>query len=132
MAHQTQVKGTISELTVAKALLSNGWGVSFPAVAEIYDLVVREPITGEFKTVQVKTIRRREDRGNEMVIYATNGKGEAYQPHDCDYIAGVEGGNVYMLECTGKKEYWASDMSATKRWIRFTDDEWVEPTGVVV
>jgi hypothetical protein len=127
MAHETQVKGTISELTAAMALLSNGWGVSFPAVDEIYDLVIREPLTREFKTAQVKTIRRREDRNNEMVIQATNGKKRPYTPQDCDYIIGVEGDTVYMFECEGKREYWAGDQSAARRWIRFTVDEWVEP-----
>lgn len=127
MAHETQVKGTISELTAAMALLSNGWGVAFPAVDEIYDLVIREPLTDEFKTAQVKTIRRRQDRGNDLVIYATNGKKQAYTPQDCDYIIGVEGDTVYMFECEGKKEYWATDQSAAKRWIRFTVDEWIEP-----
>ncbi|PAE24025.1 group I intron-associated PD-(D/E)XK endonuclease [Bacillus sp. 7894-2] len=130
MAHETQVKGTISELTAAMALLSNGWEVSFPAVDEVYDLVIRDPLTNEFKTAQVKTIRRREDRGNEMVVYSKKGNGEAYTPQDSDYIIGVEGQDVYMFECSGKREYWAKDSSAAKRWIRFTNDEWVEPTGV--
>lgn len=128
MAHETQIKGTVSELTAARALLSNGWGVASPLVDEVYDLVIKDPLTGEFKTAQVKTIRRREDRGNEMVIYAKNGKGEAYQPQDCDYIVGVEGEDVYMFECTGKKEYWAGDTAASKRWIKFTAEEWIEPT----
>lgn len=128
MAHQTQIKGAVSELTAAVALLSNGWGVSFPAVDEVYDLVIKDPITGEFKTAQVKTIRRRADRGNDLVVYATNGKGEPYRPEEVDYIVGVEGDTVYMFECLGQKEYWATDASAAKRWIRFTADEWVEPS----
>lgn len=132
MAHETQIKGTISELTAAQALLSNGWGVSFPVVDEVYDLVVRDPLTQDFKTVQVKTIRRREDRGGQMVVYAKNGKGEAYKPEDVDYIVGVEGSDVYMFECRGQKEYWAGDVSASKRWVRFNNDEWIEPTEGVV
>ena len=129
MAHETQRIGAVSELTVARALLSNGWEVSLPVVDEVYDLVIRDPLTNEFKTAQVKTIRRREDRGNEMVVYAKKGNGEAYTAHDCDYIIGVEGEDVYMFECTGKREYWAGDVSAAKRWIKFTADEWTEPTG---
>ena len=131
MAHQTQVRGTVSELTAARALLSNGWDVAFPVVDEVYDIIARDPFTREFKTIQVKTIRRRVDRGNEMVVYATKGNGTPYQPHDCDYIIGVEGDTVYMFENEGKKEYWAGDVSAAKRWIRFNADEWVEPVTAV-
>ncbi|WP_258523426.1 hypothetical protein [Rossellomorea marisflavi] len=89
--------------------------------------MIRDPLTGDKFTVQVKTIRRRVDRGNELVVYATNGKGEAYQPHDCDLIVGVEGDTIYMFECTGKREYWASDATAAKRWVKFTRDERIDP-----
>lgn len=123
MAHETQVTGKLSEMTVARALIANGWEVSDPIVDEIYDLVAKDPLTGDFKTIQVKTIRRRSDRNNEMVMYATNGKGNAYQPQDCDYIAGVEGDNVYLTECRGIKEYWASDKAASDRWVKFTNDK---------
>lgn len=127
MAHETQVTGTVSELTAALALLSNGYEVAQPLVAEKYDLMIRDPLTNEKYTVQVKTIRRRADRGNELVVYATNGKGEAYEPQDCDLIVGVEGDAIYMFECTGKKEYWASDTTAAKRWVKFTRDERIDP-----
>ncbi len=127
MAHETQVTGTVSELTAALALLSNGYEVALPFAPEIYDLMIRDPLTGDKFTVQVKTIRRRVDRGNELVVYATNGKGEAYQPHDCDLIVGVEGDTIYMFECTGKREYWASDATAAKRWVKFTRDERIDP-----
>lgn len=130
MAHSTQVVGTVSELTAATALMSNGWEVSKPTVDEIYDLVARDPLTKEFKTLQVKTIRRRKDRNNELVIYATNGRGEPYQPQDCDYIIGVEGSTVYMTECDGRREYWASDQTVAKRWVKFTNDEFVKPEGI--
>ena len=130
MAHSTQIKGAVSELTATVALLSNGWEVSLPVVDEVYDLIVKEPISGVFKTVQVKTIRRREDRGNEMVVYAKKGNGEAYTPAEVDYIIGVEGENVYMFECTGKREYWAGDASAAKRWVKFTAEDCVEPTAI--
>lgn len=131
MAHETQVTGTISELTAVRALLSNGWEVALPVVAENWDMVGKDPLTGETKYMQVKTIRRRKDRGNEMVIYATNGKGEPYTPDSCDYIVGVEGDTVYMTECTGIKEYWASEASAAKRWIKFEVGEVTEPLQAV-
>ena len=130
MAHETQIIGTVSELTAARALLSNGWEVAFPVVDEVYDIIARDPITRKFMTAQVKTIRRRADRGNEMVVYAKKGNGEAYTSQDCDFIVGVEGDDVYMFECTGKREYWAGDVSAAKRWIKFSVSEWTEPTHV--
>lgn len=120
MAHETQVKGKLSEITVVKALLANGWEVAEPSVDEIYDIVAKDPLNGEWKTFQVKTIRRRRDRNNEMVIYATDGGGKAYQPQDCDYIVGVEGDIAYVTECTGIREYWATDKAASERWVRLT------------
>lgn len=131
MAHETQVKGKLSEMTTTQALLANGWEVSIPSLDEIYDLVARDPFNGEWKTVQVKTIRRRKDRNNEMVIYASNGSGNAYQPQDCDYIVGVEGDTAYMVECKGIKEYWATDMAASKRWIKMTADDFIVPEGMI-
>jgi hypothetical protein len=127
MAHETQVTGAVSELTAAMALLSNGYEVARPLVPEKYDLIIRDPLTNDKFTVQVKTIRRRTDRSNEMVVYATNGKGEAYQPQDCDLLIGIEGDTAYMFECTGIKEYWASDTTAAKRWVKFTRDERIDP-----
>jgi hypothetical protein len=116
-------------MTAARALIANGWEVAEPIVPELYDLVAKDPANGRWSTIQVKTIRRRSDRNNEMVIYATNGKGLPYQPQDCDYMIGIEGDTVYMTECTGIKEYWATDVAAAKRWVKFTTDEMVEPTG---
>ena len=121
MAHETQRTGRVSELTVERALLSRGYEVSRPILDEKYDLLMREPgaPSKDFKLVQVKTIRRRVDRNNEMVIYATNGRGVPYVAEDVDYIAGVEGTTVYLVECTGLKEYWASDEAAARKWRKF-------------
>jgi hypothetical protein len=111
----------VSELTVESALLSRKWEVSRPLLDEKYDILVREPGTPstDFKRVQIKTIRRRVDRNNEMVIYATNGRGVPYIAEDIDYIAGVEGLKVYLVECTGLQEYWASDEAAARKWRLF-------------
>lgn len=132
MAHESQITGRISEITAAKALLANGWEVSDPVVGEVYDLVGRDPVNGQFSTFQVKTIRRRTDRNNEMVIYSSNGKGEPYSTDDVNYIVGVEDETAYMFENDGKKEYWRTDASASKRWVNltFTDDRESDLVGV--
>lgn len=128
-AHETQVRGVISELTATRALLANGWEVSAPAVDESYDLVAKDPITKEWRTFQIKTIRRRTDRNNEMVVYATKGNGQAYDPTDCDYIVGIEEEDVYVFENIGMKEYWRTDASAAKRWIKLTAE--IEDKGEI-
>lgn len=125
MAHETQVKGTISELTAVRALLANGWEVSIPSVDESYDIVAKDPVSGEWATFQVKSIRRRTDRNNEMVIYATKGNGQPYSPADCDYVVGVENEDVYVFENEGLKEYWRTDTSAAKRWVKLSAE--IEP-----
>jgi hypothetical protein len=118
MGHPSQITGEISELTATIALMSNGWEVAFPSVDEPYDLVARDPDTGKWTTIQVKTIRRRTDRNNEMVIYATNGKGEPYTPDVCNVIAGVTDNTVYLVPCSGIREYWATDESAERKWTK--------------
>ncbi|MBC1879425.1 hypothetical protein HCA33_05280 [Listeria seeligeri] len=119
MAHATSIRGEVSELTAASLLLTElGWEVSRPIVAECYDLLGRDPETGEYHRVQVKTARRRADRDNQPVIYATKNSGEAYSTAEIDYIIGIEGSIGYFFKCRGKKEYWLnennSDTTATK------------------
>jgi hypothetical protein len=106
---------------VESALLSRGFEVSRPILDEKYDILIREPgaASSDFKRVQIKTIRRRIDRNNEMVIYATNGRGVPYATEDVDYIAGVEGTSVYLVDCTGLQEYWATDEAAARKWRRY-------------
>lgn len=118
MAHDTMVKGGISEMTAAIALMANGWEVAFPSLSEVYDIVAKDPDDGTFKRLQVKTVRRRTDRNNELVIYSTKGNGEPYQPHDCDLIVGVEGDSVYIVPCTGLREYWSSDAQVKRKWTK--------------
>jgi len=129
MAHETQVTGKVSEMTAARALLANGWEVADPVVAEVYDLVAKDPANGEWYTVQIKTLRKRSDRNNELVVYARKGNGQPYQPQDCDYIIGVDGDTAYMFECRGISEYWSSEATAKKRWIKLTAEEFTEPNG---
>ncbi|AWC29103.1 group I intron-associated PD-(D/E)XK endonuclease [Bacillus cytotoxicus] len=120
MAHETTVKGGCSELRVALALLNLGWEVAKPLIPEVYDLVARDPLNKQWYKIQVKTIRVRQDRDNALVVRATKGNDQAYTSEDCDYIAGVEGDRVFMFECAGQREYWATKTSASQRWIELT------------
>lgn len=110
------------------ALLSNGWIVAMPDTEEPFDIVARDPVNRRWYTFQVKTIRVREDRGGEFVIYAKRGNGEPHTKSDADYIIGVLGAkdgekpSVYMLENRGIGEYWASESRAEKRWHRLPLD----------
>lgn len=115
MAHSTMIKGGISEMTATIALMSSGWEVAFPSVDEAYDLVAKNPQTSAWETLQVKSIRRRSDRNNDLVIYATNGKGEPYTPDSCDWIVGVEDSTVYLVPCSGLREYWSVD---GRKWTK--------------
>lgn len=113
-----------------RALTACGWEVSRPLVPEVYDLVGRDPLNGEFKRIQVKTVRVREDRGGALVIYAKKSNGIPYSPEEVDYIAGVLGNTVYLMECRGIGEYWAQDAKANERWIEITA-EFTETEAVV-
>lgn len=122
MAHLTEVVGVYSELAAEMALLANGYVVSRPRTAEAYDLKAEDPLTGEEVKIQVKTIRVREDRDDDWVVYARKGNGEPYVKSDADYIIGVlvdEGcpPRVYMFENREIGEYWASETRASKRWV---------------
>lgn len=100
--------------------MANGWEVAEPIVDEVYDIVAKDPCNNEWVTIQVKTIRRRNDRNGELVLSAKKGNGEPYTTEDCDYLIGVDGDTAYMMECRGITEYWASEMSASERWIKLT------------
>jgi len=128
LAHETQILGKVSEITAALALIANGWEVAEPVMAEEYDLVAKDPIDKKWRTFQVKSLRRRSDRNNEMVIVGRKNNGGTYQPSEVDYMLGVDTVNdvVYMVECSGLSEYWASESTAAKRWVELSAKEVVE------
>lgn len=123
MAHETQILGKVSEITATLALIANGYEVAQPFMAEAYDLVAKDPANGKWYSFQVKSLRKRTDRNNEMVIVGRKNNGGTYQPSEVDYMLGVDGDTVYMTECTGLSEYWASESTAAKRWIKLTATE---------
>lgn len=125
MAHVTEVVGSYSELVAEMALMANGYVVSRTRTAEPFDFKAEDPLTGAELKVQVKTIRKRSDRGNELVVYATNGRGKTYAKSDVDYFIGVlaeegEVPRVWMFENRGLREYWASEARASKRWVELS------------
>lgn len=104
------------------ALLAGGWKVHTSDTDEAYDILATDPVNGEHYRIQVKTIRQRNDRGGELVVYAKKGNGEPYTKSDADMIIGVWAENgevprVFMFENREIGEYWASEASATERWI---------------
>ncbi|MCU6709307.1 hypothetical protein M6D81_11375 [Paenibacillus sp. J5C_2022] len=108
---------------VAKvALLAAGWTVHDAVTDESYDVLATDPLTGSHSKIQVKTIRQRIDRGNELVVYAKKNDGSTYDKSDADYIVGVwavdgEIPRIFMFENRGIGEYWASEAKAAERWI---------------
>lgn len=125
MAHITEVIGVYSELVAEMALMANGYVVSRTRTAEPYDLKAVDPLSKAEIKCQVKTIRKRHDRKDEMVVYATNGRGKTYEKSDVDVFIGVlaeegETPRVFMFENRGIREYWATEARASKRWVELS------------
>lgn len=122
MAHSSEIIGKYSQVIAKAALMAGGFEVAETETDEPYDFVAKDPVNGVWATFQCKTIRIRHDRGGELVVYATNGRGDRYAKDDVDYIIGVLAENgevprVFYFENRGLREYWASEQSASKRWI---------------
>jgi hypothetical protein len=117
IAHISEVVGKISEATARRALMNAGYTVATTDTDEPYDVVFRDPLNGTWYTAQIKTIRQRTDRANELVVYAKKGNGAPYGKSDADYIIGVLGDKAYMFENRGLGEYWASEATAAQRWV---------------
>lgn len=121
MAHISEVVGKYSQVIAKAALMAAGYEVAETETDESYDFVAKDPLNKEWATYQCKTIRLRVDRGGEMVVYATNSRGDRYKS-DVDYVIGVLAENgetprVFYFENTGLREYWATEASAAKRWV---------------
>lgn len=128
MAHETQITGKLSELKAVQALLAHGWQPALPVVDEAHDIQAWHPIHGSAR-FQVKTIRQRTDRANQYVLYARKGNGTPYTKDDCDFMIGVLGDEVYMVETNGVSEYWVSESAVEDKWTKLTGEvsEWVKP-----
>lgn len=124
MAHITERVAMYAELVAEAALMASGYlGVAKPTTNEYYDLTAIDPLTKEHKTFQVKTLKRREDRGNNLVLFAKRGNGKPYKEDEqSDYFLGVllddgEIPKVYAMENRGISEYWCNEAKASERWI---------------
>lgn len=121
MAHYSEQRGKASQLAAKLALVSSGWVVAEPETEEPFDLIGCDPANFQWYTFQVKTIRKRTDRGGDLVVYAKKNNGEPYSKSDADYIVGVLGAGgeaprVFYFENRGIGEYWASESRAATRW----------------
>lgn len=106
------------------ALLAAGFEVAEPVAPEVYDLIIRNPKTGEYKRVQVKTVRVRDDRDGALVLYARKSNGEPYTTEETDLFAGVHGNDVYIFPCRGISEYWVNPDDAADKWTLISGDTW--------
>lgn len=120
MANATTIKGRNSELTVMTALLANGWEVAEPVAPESYDLVARAPDAADWVRIQVRTANVRRDRDNAIVVSGRKKDGRPFTSEDCEYLAGVLDDTVYLIECTGQTEYWATETTAREKWLVLT------------
>lgn len=127
MAHVNERVGTYAELIAEAALLASGYiGVGKPTTAEYYDLSAIDPLTKKHVTFQVKTLKRREERDNNLVLFAKRGNGERYsEDESADYYIGVliDDGvfpRVFAMEDRGISEYWAKETKASERWVELS------------
>ncbi len=126
MAYYTEKVGTYSELIAKSALIAGGWdAVGEPETREYFDISARHPETGDFRTFQVKTMKRREDKGGDwFVLFAKNGQGKAYTADKAsDFYIGVlvdngENPRVFLIENNRPEqtEYWSKTYAASEKW----------------
>jgi hypothetical protein len=124
-AHLSENVGKYSELAARLALLANGWTVHQAETDEAYDVLAKDPVSGDYAKIQIKTIRQRKDRGGDLVVYAKKGNGTIYDLADADLIIGVwivegEVPRVYMFENRLLGEYWCSEAKASERWVELS------------
>ncbi|MGF9711674.1 hypothetical protein [Paenibacillus naphthalenovorans] len=105
--------------------MANGWTVAETVTDEAFDIVAKDPLEGEWRTFQCKTIRRRADRGGDLVVYAKRGNGTIYDRADADYIIGVwaedgEMPRVFYFENRMLGEYWCAEARASERWVELS------------
>lgn len=120
MAHHTTTRGRMSELIAQTALLENGYSVAEWIVPEASDIIAYDRFSRRFITIQVKTLRKRDDRKGEIVLYAKKNNGQTYSLEDCDFFIGVLGTEVFMIPNRGIGEYWCPADKVDEKWQRLS------------
>lgn len=122
MAHESTNIGGAAE-SVAKAIfLMNGFSVAEMVVPEPYDLIVGgKDDNGDAVrfTVQVKTLKVRNDREGQLVVRGASQDGTPYSKQEVDYLFGVDlRHNVgYLIRNNEQSEYWSKDFeTARTKW----------------
>ncbi|WP_425388941.1 group I intron-associated PD-(D/E)XK endonuclease [Cytobacillus solani] len=113
-------KGRHSELLAQTALLANGWSVAEPIAPEPFDLVARAPGTTEWRRIQIKSARVRDDRKDQVVCNARKNNGKPYEISDCDLFIAVLNGEVFMFENREITEYWVGVDLIDTKWTRLS------------
>ena len=123
MAYITETVGVYSELIAEAALMASGYvGVARPTTREYYDLIATDRISGKDTKFQVKTLKRRENRGNNLVLFAKKGDGSRYTDAEVsDYYIGIlvdngEPPRIFLVENRGISEYWVTEDKASEKW----------------
>ncbi|AUM66410.1 hypothetical protein C0R09_18830 [Brevibacillus laterosporus] len=120
MANYSNNIGAHSQLVAKTALLANGYEIANPEAPEVYDIVARHPLSRDWQTFQVKTVRRRDDRGGALVVCGSRNSGEVYTRDDADYLIGVLDGEVYLIENRELSEYWATPDNINEKWRKLS------------
>ena len=122
MAHESTNRGGASEAIAHAIFLMNGFEVATAVVPENYDLIVsgrNDDGTITRFTVQVKTLKIRNDRAGELVVRGAAKDGTPYDPKEVDYLFGVDlRHNVgYLIRNNEQSEYWSKDFeTARTKW----------------
>src|SRR5699024_6288000 len=117
----SSIKGRHAELLAQTAFLANGYEVSDPVSPLPYDMIVRNPNTGEVSTVQIKTaFLRSEERygGDYLVVRGSRNNGNVYGLDEVDVFIAVWEGECYLFPNREKSEYWVRPEHIDEKWTK--------------
>ncbi|MRX54656.1 hypothetical protein GJU41_11800 [Bacillus idriensis] len=121
MAHHTTTRGRMSELIAQTALLENGYSVAEWIVPEASDIIAYDRANEQLMLIQVKTLRKRDDRNGEYVLYGRKNNGDKYSKADCSHFIGVYNTEVFLIENRGDiAEYWCPADKVDEKWQRLS------------
>ena len=119
----SSIKGRHAELLAQTAFLANGYEVSEPVSPLPYDMIVRNPNTGEVSTVQVKTAFKRDEErygGAWLVVRGARNNGKTYQNEEVDIFAAIWEGDVYLFSNRECSEYWVKPSKIDDKWTKIS------------